>query len=72
MDVICIDHGSISEAELQVPSMGDLCRQAAQTLIWLGRGTRNTDLICKRLSTIDLINSKGGLHGKDIPNSPTD
>jgi len=67
IDAICIDQSSDSEIEQQIPLMGDLYRQAARTLIWLGPGTRVTDVICKRMRSIGRINSKGNYPYDDIP-----
>ena len=61
IDAICIDQSSKGEIDYQVLLMGELYEKARGTLIWLGAGTRDTDLICKHIKKMGQINPKNEL-----------
>jgi hypothetical protein len=45
IDAICIDQDNQEERGHQVQQMGRIYKEAEQAVIWLGQGTRETDLI---------------------------
>jgi Heterokaryon incompatibility protein (HET) len=52
VDAICINQEDLSERASQVTIMGDIYRNAVQTIIWLGPGDENTSLAFTQLHTI--------------------
>ena len=67
IDGICIDQSSKREVEQQVQLMGELYEGAFRTLIWLGRGTKTTDVICKHLKKIGPLNPEGEDNPSALP-----
>lgn len=53
IDSICINQSDISERASQVKLMGQIYRQAAQTIVWLGRQTESTDQAMDFLSALE-------------------
>lgn len=43
IDAICINQDDIEERSAQVPMMGDVYRQAASVIVWLGHGSENVE-----------------------------
>lgn len=53
IDSICINQSDLSERASQVKLMGQIYRQAAQTIVWLGEQTESTDQAMDFLSTLE-------------------
>jgi hypothetical protein len=52
IDAICINQTSIAEKNQQVPLMGEIYRKASQVIVWIGRGSPQTDAALDYLSTV--------------------
>jgi hypothetical protein len=50
IDAICINQESNAERSQQVQLMGDIYKTAQQVLVWLGKGTRDSNLAFEYLS----------------------
>jgi hypothetical protein len=50
IDAICINQDSEEERSQQVQLIGDIYKTAQQVLIWLGKGTRGSNLAFEYLS----------------------
>jgi len=52
IDAICINQESIAERSQQVPIMGDIYKTAQRVFIWLGKGTKDSNLAFEHLSQL--------------------
>lgn len=58
IDAICIDQDNDNERQHQVQQMSQIYKSAEQIVIWLGRGTQETDLVMDAMKQLHEINVK--------------
>lgn len=65
VDAVCINQGDREEKTTQIPLMGDIYGQAAQTVIWLGEAEGDSDLAMETLDNLDQVDFEAAVFSEE-------